>query len=613
MITKPLLLLAFAAGLRAATAIDADVIVVAATPSGIAAAINAARNGATVALFESTHHIGGMTSSGMANTDFKSFESVQGAFREFMNGVVAYYTRKYGPASQQVKDCYHGAWYEPSVAQAVFEGMLAAERRIRVFRHHRLLSLVKIPGSAKGQSTIHSTTFQDTRTGQTLDATAKVFIDATYEGDLMAMAGARFTVGRESSRQYGERLAGVIYQLDGRILPGSTGEGDRRVQCYNFRLCLTRDPANRLPISRPVGYRRREFLPLLDYIRRGVIKSVDEGVVRFRPLPNLKADVNDLMTSPFSLRLTGVNHEWPEGDASTRERISSRYRLYSLSLFYFLQNDREVPEALRAEARRWGLPRDEFAETAHFPPLLYVREARRMVGGFVFTEQMTQPTLDSVRAPVQADSIAVADYSLDCHGEQAPTMYHPGVTEGKFASPTVPFQIPYRVMLPREVDNLLVPVAVSASHVGYSAIRMEPTFAALGQAAGVAAAMAVSKRTTVLRVPVAELQQRLWRAKAITVYFSDVLPGSPDFARVQRFGTLGYFHHVVDRDRVTWSRPKPLGTGQWTEAHPHHAAGLNETAGEELAERWERMSGIKPLDPNLTRGQLLRQIEEKRR
>jgi hypothetical protein len=358
-----------------------------------------------------------------------------------------------------------------------------------------------------------------------------------------------------------------------------------------------------------MGYQRREFLPLLDYIRRGVIKSVNEGVVRFRPLPNQKADVNDLMTSPFSLRLTGVNNDWPNGDPAVRERIFRRYKVYTLSLFYFLQNDREVPESIRAEARQWGLPRDEFAETGHFPPLLYVREGRRMVGAFVFTEQMTQPAPDSVRAPVQTDSIAVADYSLDCHGEQAPGSYHPGVTEGKFASPTVPFQIPYRVMLPREVDNLLVPVAVSASHVGYSAIRMEPTFTALGQAAGIAAALAVSRRTTTHRVSVPEVQRRLWRAKAITVYFSDIAPDSADFVRLQRFGTLGYFHQAVDRDTVTYSRPKPLGIGQWTEAHPHHAAELNKPAGEELTQVWERMSGVSDLDPTQTRGELLRQLE----
>lgn len=597
-----------------------DVVVVGATPAGVAAAVNAAQAGATVALLEETTHIGGLTSGGMSNTDFKSFESVQGAWREFMRRVERHYVREYGPNSKQVEDCYHGAWYEPKVARKVFEEMLAEQPSIRVFTRHRLQSAA-MEKVEKGRSRIRAARFLKLPATEPIEFAGRVFIDATYEGDLMAAAGSPFRIGRESRREYGELFAGVVYLKRteaGRVfLPGSTGEADKHVQCYNFRVCMTTRPENRLPIPRPADYRREEFLPLLDLIRQGEVKAVAEGIVRFRGIPNEKADVNDVMGAPFSLRLMGESDGWPEGKPEARERIFNRHRSYTLGLFYFLQNDPDLPASIRDEARRWGLPKDEFVESGNFPPVLYVREGRRMIGDFVFTERDTQPTARSVRAPLHADSVAVGDYPIDCHGEQAPWAFNPGVTEGAFAFSSAPFQVPYRVMIPKNVDNLLVPVAVSASHVGFSAIRMEPTWTALGQAAGLAAAMAVRGGVATRDVDVSGLQQRLHEAGAITVYFSDAPPDSSDFKVAQFFGTRGFFHDAPGIGRAAEQGRKSL-RGQHLTAFPHHAAELQKPIDPALGEHWLKLlpnAAARALadtslraDGKLTRGEFLQRL-----
>lgn len=600
-----------------------DVVVVGATPAGVAAAVSAARAGATVALLEETTHIGGLTSGGMSNTDFKSFESVQGTWREFMRRVEQHYIREYGANSKQVEDCYHGAWYEPKVARQVFEQMLAEQPNIRVFTRHRLASAAT-ERAEKGRTRIRAARFLKLPALEPIEFAGRVFVDATYEGDLMAAAGSPFRVGRESRQEYGELFAGVVYLKRteaGRVfLPGSTGESDKHVQCYNFRVCMTTRPENRLPIPRPADYRREEFLPLLDLIRRGEVKAVAEGIVRFRGIPNEKADVNDVMGAPFSLRLMGASDRWPEGSPEERARIFDRHRSYTFGLFYFLQNDPELPPSIRDEARRWGLPKDEFTESGNFPPVLYVREGRRMLGDFVFTERDTQPTTQSVRAPLYTDGVAVGDYPIDCHGERAPGAFNPGVTEGAFAFASAPFQVPYRAMIPKNVDGLLVPVAVSASHVGFSAIRMEPTWTALGQAAGLAAAMAARGGGVAVRdVDVQGLQQRLHEAGAITVYFSDVMPDSPDFKVAQFFGTRGYFHDAPGIGRAGEQGRQSL-RGQHLSAFPHHAAELQKPIDRALAEHWKallpnagaRARAISDVtlsaDGKLTRGGFLRRL-----
>ncbi|MCW5965748.1 MAG: FAD-dependent oxidoreductase [Bryobacterales bacterium] len=566
-----------------------DVLVYGSTPAGVAAAVSAARAGADVLLIEPTTHFGGIITSGMSNTDFKTFEAVQGFYREFMNRVVDFYRQRYGRNSPQLEDCYHGACYEPSVARHVLLSFIE-ESGVRLYLGQRLVAVLReLSTGEPGVSTVTLASLSDEMERETR---AQVFVDATYEGDLLAMAGCAFRVGRESRAEYGELFAGVNYSHEGRFLHGSTGDGDHRIQCYHFRICMTDVAANRVAILKPEGYRREDFLPVLALLRSDRVTQVMGGIFGMRRIPNGKADINDLMYSPFSLRLPAENYEWPNGGPAERQRIFHRHKSYTLGLWWFLQNDAEVPPSIREEARHWGLPKDEFVNSGHFPPALYVREGRRLHAAFVLTQQHTQRTPGSVRSPVQRDAVAVCDYSLDSHGNSPSGSIHPEVTEGVFNWHVVPYQIPYRVLLPREVPNLLVPVAVSASHVAYSSLRTEPAFTALGQAAGMAAAQMVRRRCGAAGVDVTELQDSLHAAQAITLYCSDVPPGSPWFRAVQHFGTRGLLHHLPEfTDAPYLGRGKPL-KGQWLEAYPQHTLSPDLPVSEELARRWSSEAGL---------------------
>jgi len=598
-----------------------DVVVIGATPAGVAAAVNAAREGVTVALIEETGHIGGLASGGLSNTDFKTFAALGGTFREFMHRVERHYVKVHGAGSQQVIDCVLGGYYEPGVARTVFEEMLAEQSKITVLLHHRLVGARVIPSG--GNRRIQSIETKDLRAGTTTSFTAKVFIDATYEGDLVGAANVPYRLGCESKYEYNEDLS-------------EFEEGNRYVQSYNFRVTLSRDPSNRLPIIRPATYDETEFLPILDHLRSGQAKSfANPGpnyILKVRPIPNLKADFNDAPAT-ISLALKNVNHPWPEGGPDVRARIFQRYKDYSLGLFWFLGNHPGVPANIRLQMQEWGLPKDEYVETENWSPALYVREGRRIVGEYVFTQHDTQPEPGSVRARLHPDSVGIGDYNLNCHGVYSPS---PGVNLGRHGKAVRPFQMPYRIMVPIEMDGLLVPVAVSASHVGYSAIRMEPAWTALGQAAGIAAAIAIREQCEPRRVDVPKLQRRLHEAGAFTVYVGDLFPirevprpawdQRPPFAAsvppwpsrsdfsvaAQYFGTRGFFHRFgSDAQRV--ERGLGNSTGQWSILHPEHEVELSRPMDPGLTQRWLKAAGIRPspqfeADGTLTRGEFLNRL-----
>lgn len=595
---------------------DFDVVVVGATPAGVAAAYNAAREGARTALVEETLHVGGMAAGGLSNTDFRDFESVGGTFLEFMRRVEAHYARVHGPDSQQVRDSVLGGYYEPGVARRVFEEMLA-EQKVSVRKRLRLKSVDVQAGR------LTAATFDDLGGKGTHRFRARVFVDATYEGDLMARAGVPYHLGCEARAKYGESLA--------------PEEENRWVQTYNFRVCLTRDPANSLGLPRPANYRAEDYAVLAGQFRTGEVLSFGnpdpKPVLKVRPIPNRKADFNDMPTA-FGLALKNINHPWVEGDAKVRDGIFQRYKDHSLGLFYFLANDPSVPEKVRAEMREWGLPKDEYTDSGNWSPALYVREGRRMIGAFVFTQKDAEPVEGSLRSPVQRDSVAIGHYSLNCHGVYSPA---PGVNVGAFGKNVSPYQIPYRVLLPPNVNGLLVPVALSASHVGYSTIRMEPSWTALGQAAGVAAATAVKEKREVRDVDVARLQDRLHALGAMTVYVPDLgperqvprpgwdAPGtfvvrrldeparSSLFRAAQYFGTRGLFHELAPAGREGVKRK--TATGQWSEARMDLALEPAKPMDAALAASWLRQAGIAPgarfrADGTLTRGEFLERMYE---
>jgi hypothetical protein len=496
----------------------ADVVVYGANASGVIAAVATAREGKKVILLNPDRHVGGMVTGGLGATDAGRREAIGGYAREFFDRVRTHYTKTYGPNSRQVKDCSDGFYFEPHVASAVFAAMLA-EAHVEPKLEQQLGGLVKEGGRIVAMRTANGDEYS-----------AKVFIDASYEGDLMAAAGVTSHVGREGRSQYGESLAGVQarspahqwpVKIDalgpaGMPLPFVSGErlaapgtGDRKMQAYNFRLCMTRKPENRVAWPEPANYDPARYELLARYL-----KAVP--TVKFaklcdpRTMPNGKTDTNN--NGPFSTDHIGANYDYAEGDRPTRERIRKDHVDYTQGFFCFLAHDPRVPPALQAEAASWGLAKDEFVDNANWPPQLYVREARRMIGSYVMTQK---DFLDTVNKP---DSVGLGSYNSDSHHcQRGVDATGAALNEGDFQVPVKPYAIAYRSLTPvgEQCTNLLVPVCCSASHVGYGTIRMEPVYMILGQASGVAAALACDGHVSVQDVPVDKVQAKLKAQKAV--------------------------------------------------------------------------------------------------
>ena len=586
-----------------------DLIVYASTPAGIAAAVVNARQGHRVALLEPSSHFGGLLTGGLSYTDFRTLESVTGFFREYMDRVVLYYQQTYGVDSQPVKDCFFGAHAEPHVSTAVLRQIVADIPTLQLFMEHRVWSVDRIatPG---GLTRIVSIDCETTRGLQAF--AAKQFIDASYEGDLAAAAGVPYRIGRESTCEYGERFAGVLFFDNGKILPGSSGEADHHAQCANFRPIMTDRAENRLPVQQPSGYRREEFLRLIPLFNDGRIREIftesTKGILRVQRIPNGKADINDIKHAPIRLSLAGENDGWAEGSTEDRQHIFNRHKQYTLCLIYFLQNDDSIPTEVREKAREWGWAKDEFVNTGHFPPALYVREARRIYGEYTFTEHDAITAPQSVRTPLHVDAIAIGDYSLNSHGHQAAGPLYPELVEGDFGFSTTPFQIPYGVILPRTVENLLVPVAVSASHVGFSALRLEPTWTALGHAASLAAHLAMKSARSVRAIDVGEFQRMLHSQLQSTIYTSDISPRSKYFRAVQWAGLRGLLSSLADY-RTARIHPLRKRYGlQYSYAFDNHAVDTEKALDPLLRTRWLSQlpqAVIKRMPLVTTRGEFL--------
>lgn len=505
----------------AAPASDCDVLVFADTPCGIAAAVSAARLGHRVTLVGQGRHAGGMMSGGLSISDVRIPAAHGGLFREFAGRVLRWYTERYGADSQQVRDCNGGLWFEPHVAEQIFNAMLSEQATLVRLANRRLVRAI-----AQGDR-LCGAVFEDRDAGRTETVHAAVVIDASYEGDLAAAAGTPCRVGREDREEHWEPYAGQVFlQNPGlQLLPGGTGQGDRLIQAYNYRLCMTDRDDLRVPIAKPDGYDRGEFTPLAELAGQGKIRSIHD-VIRLAPIPNGKYNANN---RPIvrSLDLPGANTEWPEGSDGRRAEIVARYRQYTLGLLWFLQHDEELPAALCEDALRWGLCADEFADTGHLPHQLYVREARRIVGRKTFSAHDAMLAPGRQRSPLHEDSVAVADYHVDSHLVQRQSPGWPQV-EGHvyLRALSKPAQVPFGVMVPQRPKGLLVPGAMSATHLGFGVLRMEPVWMALGQAAGTAAHLAIDGKTPPGEVPIDRLQRQLLAQGAVLTFFFDV-PG-PD-------------------------------------------------------------------------------------
>ncbi|WP_373494655.1 FAD-dependent oxidoreductase [Aquiflexum sp.] len=552
--------------------------------------------------------------------EFISFEVLGGEFQNYTNRVLAFYTEKYGPDSQQVEDCHFGIHAEPHVTLQILREMLREFPSIEVITRHRL-SKVILGECLRGRMVINGIRLSNLKEDQSVEYHAKVFIDATYEGDLAAMAGANYFLGRESQSTYHERYAGKIFTRGGVIQSGSTGEGDQRIQGYNFRIIMTDDPANRIMIEEPAGYDRDVFTPILGTLENKKVEQIftedARGILRVQLLPNRKADINDIKNAPVRMALLGGNYDYPEGDPETRNRIINEHLLHNLSLIYFLQQDLKVPYELRKEAQKWGLAKDEFTDNDHFPYRLYIREARRIEGEYVFTEQDTYMAPNSVRTKLRSDAIAIGDYALNCHGVSPPGELYEDLTEGDFNHVPPPFQIPYGITVVKDFHNLLVSVAVSSSHVGFSALRLEPTWSAIGQATGLAAHLMLENNLGATDVPIDQLQRLIHEAGGKTVYVSDVENDHPYFKAIQYLGAKGIFHNIFPLSDINLKAPANLWKMQYREAYPYHQINPDEHISEEQAKSWISMLNLDAksseilesnYSKNITRGEFLNKL-----
>ena len=471
-----------------------EVVVYGGTPAGVMAAVAAARQGHTVALVDINAHVGGVVSGGLVSTDIGDRATVGGLADDFFKRVLAYYVKTYGADSKQAVACHNGIVFEPKVAELVFEQMLA-EQALRISRFPRN----RYQAATLDGRRVATLVTEDLATQGTRTFAGDVFIDASYEGDLMAGAHVPYRVGRESRAEYGETLAGVSAGPK-----AQQGLGDHRTMAYNYRVAVTWTTTNRVLFPKPEHYDPAPFRAT-DGVRAksGRVKGFGEFFTTTDKVgPNGKFDAN-------WCDFVGNSEGYAEGDWATREHIANRIRDYFQSRLYYVQNDPELPEAFRAETRTWGLPKDEFTDNGNFPFQLYVREARRMVGSYVLREK------DLTQDRYKPDSVCAGSYGVDCHTVQE--VLNDGRLEKDHTRHVAlsSYSIPYACLTPVEPDNLLVPVCLSSTHVAYCSLRMEPVFMMLGHAAGDAAHLALAEKTTVQKVDTVKLHGLLQKEGAI--------------------------------------------------------------------------------------------------
>ena len=500
-----------------------DICVYGGTSAGVIAAYTAKTMGKSVVLITPDGHIGGLSSGGLGQTDIGNKFAIGGISREFY--------KKLGQVYGQTE-----AWkFEPKEAMKVFKGYLASAQ-IPVIYHKRIKKV------NKKNNVIQSVQLVDTYSRQEnkQQITAKIFIDCTYEGDLFPLAGISYTVGREDNTVYQETLngyqlaqylkqsgrhqfpdgvspyripnnpsSGLVYGVS-KAQPSTTGKGDGHVQAYNFRICLTDSAENRIPITRPADYdsSKYELLARLFKAQPNMVQPNDYFI--WSRMPNHKTDINN--RGGFSTDMIGANYSWPEANFKERKKIFEDHVSYTKGLLYFIISDPRVPKKLSDFVKQWGYPKDEYIESDHFTPQLYIREGRRMIGSYVMTER------NCIGKEVVADPIGMAAYTMDSHNVQRIVVNgmvknEGNVEVGKFP----PYPIAYRAITPKQEEcaNLLVPVSLSASHIAFGSIRMEPVFMLLGQSAGVAAVQAIDQHQAVQQIDYQQLKEELLKQKQI--------------------------------------------------------------------------------------------------
>jgi hypothetical protein len=513
-----------------------DLVVYGGTSAGVIAAVQARRMGKSVVIVGPDVHLGGLSSGGLGFTDTGNKAVIGGLSREFYHRVWRHYDgagawrwqkrEEYGNKGQgtpAIDGAQKTMWiFEPHVAEKVFEDLI----REHGIPAHRDEWLDRSRGVVKQGARIVRITMLSGKS-----YAARMFIDATYEGDLMAAAGVDYHVGRESQATYGEkwngvqtgvlhhrhhfgvlkapispyrtaddRNSGLVARVSG-APPGDFGSADRRIQAYCYRWCATDHPENRIPFPKPDGYDPSQYELLLRVFAAGWRETFD----KFDPIPNRKTDTNN--HGPFSTDNIGMNYDYPDASYERRREILREHERYQKGWLYFVANDPRVPAEVQQRMRQWGLAKDEFTDNGGWPHQIYVREARRMVGELVMTENELMK-----RRPTPA-SVGMGSYTIDSHNVQRYVTPEGAVqNEGDIGVPLPgPYEIGYGAIVPKrgQADNLIVPVAVSSSHIAFGSIRMEPVFMVLAHSAATAAVMAMDRGLAVQAVPYADLRARL--------------------------------------------------------------------------------------------------------
>lgn len=533
-----------------------DICIYGGTSSGVIAAYTAARLGKAVLLIEPGMHLGGMSSGGLGLTDIGNKYAISGLALDFYRRI----GRHYGKFEQWV--------FEPHVAEDLFNDYI---KRAKV----EVLYESRLAGVTKNGNLIREITLESTRKKMPDQRVkAKIFIDCSYEGDLMAKAGVSYVVGREANEIYQETFNGVQFMKGHQLLDGvdpykvpgnpssgllwginpgileKDGTGDKKVQAYNFRICLTNNKANLVPITEPENYQPEKYELLIRQMEKRPWKSLQDGFI-WSMMPNGKTDINN--RNGFSTDMIGMNWEYPDADYQKRAGIWKSHIDYTKGLLYFVGSDPRVPAPIRAELNQWGYPKDEYTDMGNWSHQLYIREARRMTGELVMTQHHCQG-----RETV-TDGIGTAAYTMDSHNcdrlvINGMAKNEGNVEEGGFG----PYPISYRAIIPKksEVGNLLVPVCLSASHIAYGSIRMEPVFMVLGQSAAVAAVQAIDNKQTVHQVDIAQIQAQLKRNPLVDGSLPEILVDNSDVLKVEKsgdwtvhkYGGYGPDYFVADPD-----------------------------------------------------------------
>ena len=513
-----------------------DIVIYGGTSAAMSAAVQIKKMGKSVVIVSPDKYLGGLSSSGLGWTDSGKKEAIGGIARDFYHRVWRHYQSvdswkwqkmddygNRGQGSPAIDGDRRTMWiFEPNVAELIFNSWVK-ENDLEVYRDEwldREKGVVKKEGRIVSISTLSGNVFS-----------GNVFIDCSYEGDLMAAAGVSYFVGRESNAVYGETLSGVqtknarSHQFIGKVdpfvikgdptsgllarisneAPGAEGSGDSKMQAYNFRLCLTQVEENRLPFPKPEQYDPSEYELLLRTLEKGS-KHV---FGKFDPVPNGKTDTNN--HGPFSTDNIGMNYLYPEASYAKRREIILEHELYQKGYFYFLCNDPRVPEDIRRKMNTWGLAKDEFKSNGNWPHQIYVREARRMVSDFVMTESHLRGLKETPRP------IGMGSYNMDSHNVQRYVVQDENgsayvLNEGDIqVNPGGPYQISYDCIIPQKKDcsNILVPVCVSSSHIAFGSIRMEPVFMILAQSAATAAVISLEDQVSVQDVSYEKLKTKL--------------------------------------------------------------------------------------------------------